>query len=131
MRTSSRRKAAAPAITSGLDSDSSETSSRKRKRGSEKRAEAEGSAAEQQKYDKRAKLLGSAVAGDKLWLRIDEQPTDTFYKDEGGKGNVLRAVVNLYQGNARARPPCNVAMKFSLFFESGVRVEDSDQDILK
>ena len=117
-RTSSRRKAAA-------------SSSRKRKRGSERGEEVEGPAAEQQEHDKRAKLLGSAVAGDKLWLRIDEQPVDTFYKDEGGKGNVLRAVVNLYQGSARARPPCNVAIKFSLFFESGVRVEDSDQDILK
>ena len=65
-------------------------------------------------------------------LLVVEQPVSEFYKDEGGKGNHLVALIGVRR-NAKIAVPGpheRIALKASLYFESEFRVEESDQSIL-
>lgn len=75
------------------------------------------------------------------WTRrlvITKQPASEFYKDEGGKANALEVEVTLVEFNEHgdpARTPDNdfidIPLRILLFFESGKRVDDTDQEIFR
>ncbi|OWZ22966.1 hypothetical protein PHMEG_0002240 [Phytophthora megakarya] len=75
------------------------------------------------------------------WTRrlvITKQPASEFYKDEGGKANALEVEVTLVEFNELgepARTPDNefidIPLRILLFFESGKRVDDTDQEIFR
>ncbi|ETI43294.1 hypothetical protein F441_11659 [Phytophthora nicotianae CJ01A1] len=75
------------------------------------------------------------------WTRrlvITKQPASEFYKDEGGKANALEVEVTLVEFNELgepARTPDNdftdIPLRILLFFESGRRVDDTDQEIFR
>ncbi|KAH7462646.1 uncharacterized protein KRP23_13662 [Phytophthora ramorum] len=75
------------------------------------------------------------------WTRrlvITKQPASEFYKDEGGKANALEVEVTLVEFNERgesARSPdkdfIDIPLRILLFFESGKRVDDTDQEIFR
>ncbi|GMF26980.1 unnamed protein product [Phytophthora fragariaefolia] len=75
------------------------------------------------------------------WTRrlvITKQPASEFYKDEGGKANALEVEVTLVEFNEMgepARSPDNefidIPLRILLFFESGRRVDDTDQEIFR
>eukprot|EP00644_Phytophthora_capsici_P017952 jgi/Phyca11/527967/estExt2_fgenesh1_pm.C_PHYCAscaffold_250005 len=75
------------------------------------------------------------------WTRrlvITKQPASEFYKDEGGKANALEVEVTLVEFNEHgesARSPdkefIDIPLRILLFFESGKRVDDSDQEIFR
>jgi hypothetical protein len=71
-------------------------------------------------------------------LEVTAEPEDTFFKDEGGKNHCLTVDVKLSDlkvGTTSAKTfkkwcP-TLPLKISLYYESGFRVEERDQDILK
>lgn len=75
------------------------------------------------------------------WTRrlvITKQPASEFYKDEGGKANALEVEVTLVEFDElgeSARSPdkefIDIPLRILLFFESGKRVDDADQDIFR
>ncbi|KAG6623772.1 BolA protein [Phytophthora cinnamomi] len=75
------------------------------------------------------------------WTRrlvITKQPASEFYKDEGGKANALEVEVTLVEFNElgeSARSPdkefIDIPLRILLFFESGKRVDDTDQEIFR
>lgn len=66
--------------------------------------------------------LGAGAGGQRLSLVVLTQPSSDFYKDEGGKGNVLRMVI----GANVTRLPFPIPLRFVLFFESGSVVDDTN-----
>nr|CCA18095.1 conserved hypothetical protein [Albugo laibachii Nc14] len=75
------------------------------------------------------------------WTRrlvITKQPSSEFYKDEGGKANSLNVEVSLVEfdeNGDNVRTPdhefINVPLRVVLYFESGKRVDQNDQDIFR
>ncbi|KAL3670564.1 hypothetical protein V7S43_004876 [Phytophthora oleae] len=75
------------------------------------------------------------------WTRrlvITKQPASEFYKDEGGKANALEVEVTLVEFNDLGEPArspdkefIDIPLRILLFFESGKRVDDSDQEIFR
>lgn len=65
-------------------------------------------------------------------LLVVGQPVSEFYKDEGGKGNHLVVLIGVRRNAQIAVPGPHerIALKASLYFESELRVEESDQSIL-
>jgi hypothetical protein len=59
-------------------------------------------------------------------------PTDgiEFYKDEGGKGNWMSLKVNLKGNNKTTTDNSTLELRTTLYFESGLPVESTDQKIL-
>jgi len=58
---------------------------------------------------------------------ITQQPVDTFYKDEGGKSNFLKATVALSDKHSSRLA---VPLSFKLYFECGRCVPEQDQRIM-
>ncbi|KAG7386500.1 hypothetical protein PHYPSEUDO_015600 [Phytophthora pseudosyringae] len=75
------------------------------------------------------------------WTRrlvITKQPASEFYKDEGGKANALEVEVTLVEFNELGEPArspdkefVDIPLRILLFFESGKRVDDTDQEIFR
>ncbi|KAJ0394255.1 hypothetical protein P43SY_004733 [Pythium insidiosum] len=75
------------------------------------------------------------------WTRrlvVTKQPASEFYKDEGGKSNALEVEVTLVEFNELGEPSrspddefVDIPLRILLFFESGKRVDDSDQEIFR
>ncbi|RLN65924.1 hypothetical protein BBJ29_009438 [Phytophthora kernoviae] len=75
------------------------------------------------------------------WTRrlvITKQPASEFYKDEGGKANALEVEVTLVEFNELGEPArspddefISIPLRILLFFESGKRVDDTDQEIFR
>ncbi|KAG6971960.1 hypothetical protein JG688_00004206 [Phytophthora aleatoria] len=75
------------------------------------------------------------------WTRrlvITKQPASEFYKDEGGKANALEVEVTLVEFNELGEPArtpdkdfTDIPLRILLFFESGRRVDDTDQEIFR
>ncbi|KAI9914217.1 hypothetical protein PsorP6_006326 [Peronosclerospora sorghi] len=75
------------------------------------------------------------------WTRrlvITKQPASEFYKDEGGKANALEVEVTLVEFNEQGEPArsndkdfIDIPLRILLFFESGKRVDDTDQEIFR
>ncbi|TDH64731.1 hypothetical protein CCR75_001374 [Bremia lactucae] len=75
------------------------------------------------------------------WTRrlvITKQPASEFYKDEGGKANALEVEVTLVEFNELGEPArsldkefIDIPLRILLFFESGKRVDDTDQEIFR
>ncbi|POM69377.1 Hypothetical protein PHPALM_14343 [Phytophthora palmivora] len=75
------------------------------------------------------------------WTRrlvITKQPASEFYKDEGGKANALEVEVTLVEFNEVGEPArspdkefIDIPLRILLFFESGKRVDDTDQEIFR
>ncbi|CAI5700931.1 hypothetical protein KXD40_008437 [Peronospora effusa] len=75
------------------------------------------------------------------WTRrlvITKQPASEFYKDEGGKANALEVEVTLVEFNELGEPArssdkefIEIPLRILLFFESGKRVDDTDQEIFR
>lgn len=72
-------------------------------------------------------VLASCVQKQRA-LQVKKQPDDVFFKDEGGKSNVLSAVITLPQAVLRSVGP--LQLKCELHYESNRRVEEADQSIL-
>uniref|UniRef100_M4BBU5 Uncharacterized protein n=1 Tax=Hyaloperonospora arabidopsidis (strain Emoy2) TaxID=559515 RepID=M4BBU5_HYAAE len=75
------------------------------------------------------------------WTRrlvITKQPLSEFYKDEGGKANALEVEVTLVEFDEHGEPArssdkefIDIPLRILLFFESGKRVDDTDQEIFR
>jgi hypothetical protein len=75
------------------------------------------------------------------WTRrlvITRQPASEFYKDEGGKANALEVEVTLVEFDEQGEPArspdkefIDIPLRILLFFESGKRVDDTDQEIFR
>lgn len=75
------------------------------------------------------------------WTRrlvVTKQPSSEFYKDEGGKANSLDVEVTLVEFNELGEPArspdeefIDIPLRILLFFESGKRVDDTDQEIFR
>jgi len=73
--------------------------------------------------------MSFAVAtGKQRALQVKKQPDDTFFKDEGGKGNVLTTTITVSQSVLKAMGA--LQLKCELHYESNRRVEEPDQSIL-
>ncbi|GAB9463461.1 hypothetical protein Gpo141_00000920 [Globisporangium polare] len=71
-------------------------------------------------------------------LVVTKQPASEFYKDEGGKSNALDVEVTLVEFNELGEPArspddefVDIPLRILLFFESGKRVDDTDQEIFR
>uniref|UniRef100_K3WB50 Uncharacterized protein n=1 Tax=Globisporangium ultimum (strain ATCC 200006 / CBS 805.95 / DAOM BR144) TaxID=431595 RepID=K3WB50_GLOUD len=71
-------------------------------------------------------------------LVVTKQPASEFYKDEGGKSNSLDVEVTLVEFNEHGEPArspddefIDIPLRILLFFESGKRVDDTDQEIFR
>ncbi|RLN95632.1 hypothetical protein BBJ28_00020453 [Nothophytophthora sp. Chile5] len=90
-----------------------------------------------------SELAGAAAFPSKRsnWTRrlvITKQPLSEFYKDEGGKANALEVEVTLVEFNELGEPARSpdeefiaIPLRILLFFESGKRVDDTDQEIFR
>ncbi|CAH0473822.1 unnamed protein product [Peronospora belbahrii] len=89
-----------------------------------------------------ASVHGKAFSSKRLnWTRrlvITKQPASEFYKDEGGKANALEVEVTLVEFNELGEPArscdkefIDIPLRILLFFESGKRVDDTDQEIFR
>ena len=86
--------------------------------------------------------LGLSAPSKRLnWTRrlvITRQPLSEFYKDEGGKANALEVEVTLVEFDQFGEPArssdkefIDIPLRILLFFESGKRVDDTDQEIFR
>ncbi|KDO17905.1 hypothetical protein SPRG_16688 [Saprolegnia parasitica CBS 223.65] len=78
------------------------------------------------------------MAGTSRRLVVTKQPPSEFYKDEGGRSNYLTTEISLLEFNCKkelvrssSRAFTPIPLRVSLYYESGKRVDESDQDIFR
>lgn len=75
------------------------------------------------------KLEGARGSNGDLFLQVVEQPSNTFYKDEGGKSNHLcsSVMISIVGENRSGVSLGKIFLKPVLVYESGKEVEDADE----